>query len=133
LPPQQPEPRSSASTLRILIVEDEFLIAMELEGILQDAGFHVIGPALSVEEALERLEAERPDAAVLDVSLRGEKVTPVAEILLAMSVPFVLATAFEAADLAGEPVLAGAKNVGKPTRPGELVKVIGLLVGGEGG
>jgi DNA-binding response OmpR family regulator len=117
----------------VLVVEDEFLIAMELEGILQDAGIHVIGPALSVEEALERLEAERPDAAVLDVSLRGERVTPVAEILLAMSVPFVLATAFEAADLAGEPVLAGAKNVGKPTRPGELVKVIGLLVGGEGG
>jgi len=59
-------------TPRILIVEDEFLFVMEL-----DNGFQVLGPAANVSTALTLLRAERPDAAVLDVNLAGEWVTPV--------------------------------------------------------
>jgi DNA-binding response OmpR family regulator len=120
LPPPG-EPASASSGFRVLVVEDEFLVAMELAAVLQDAGFEVVGPAATVAFALARIHAEPPHAAILDVSLRGERVTPVAEVLLALNVPFVLASAFEAADLADEPSLAGARNLGKPTSPATLI------------
>ena len=99
---------------QILIVEDEFVIAMELALTLRSAGYEVLGPALSVSEALRMLRAERPDAAVLDVNLAGEWVTPVAEVLRAMFVPFILASGYGPTDLQAEPVLRDAVNVGKP-------------------
>jgi DNA-binding response OmpR family regulator len=102
-------------------VEDEFLIAMELDTFLKNAGYEVLGPVPNVSEALGVLAAERPDAAVLDVSLQGEWVTPVAEVLKAMSVPFILASAYSAADLQAAPVLWNATNVGKPLRSGLLL------------
>ena len=116
-----PEPPSAAPAFRVLVVEDEFLIAMELEAVLRRAGFEVIGPVSTVEAALQRIGAARPDAAVLDVSLRGEKVTPVAQVLLTLNVPFVLASAYLPADLVEEPALAAARNVGKPTPAATLL------------
>jgi DNA-binding response OmpR family regulator len=102
-------------------VEDEFLIAMELDTTLQSAGYQVLGPAYNVSAALGLLRAERPDAAVLDVALAGEWVTPVAEVLRAMSVPFILASGYGAGDLHAEPVLRDAVNVGKPLMSGILL------------
>ena len=107
-----------------MVVEDEFLIAMELSTILKNGGFEVVGPVSTVAAALDRLQSVRPDAAVLDVSLRGERVTPVAEVLLAMRVPFVLASAYLPADLAGEPSLAKARNLGKPTSATALLQAM---------
>jgi DNA-binding response OmpR family regulator len=107
---------------QILVVEDEFLIAMELDITLRSAGYHVLGPAPNVSAALGLLRAERPDAAVLDVDLAGEWVTPVAEVLRAMFVPFILASGYGAADLHAEPVLRDAVNVGKPSRSALLLK-----------
>jgi DNA-binding response OmpR family regulator len=109
-------------TTRILIVEDEFLIAMELDITLTSAGYQVLGPARNVSAALGLLRTERPDAAVLDVNLAGEWVTPVAEVLRAMFVPFILASGYGAADLQAEPVLRDAVNVGKPSRSELLLK-----------
>jgi DNA-binding response OmpR family regulator len=103
-------------------VEDEFLIAMELDITLQSAGYDVLGPAPNVNAALGLLRVERPDAAVLDVNLAGEWVTPVAEVLRAMFVPFVLASAYSPADLHAEPVLRDVVNIGKPSRPELLLK-----------
>lgn len=115
---------------RILVVEDEYLIAMELEGTLRGAGYRLIGPALDIDAALELLKVERPDAAILDVNLAGKWVTPVAEVLQAISVPFVLASGYVAADLQGQPALRDAANVGKTWRPEVLLKVLrGLLDG----
>lgn len=96
------------STALILVVEDEFLIAMELESTLESAGYQVLGPAPNVSAALAVLRTEKPDAAVLDVDLAGEWVTPVAEVLRAMSVPFILTSGYGAADLRAEPVLRDA-------------------------
>ncbi len=98
----------------ILVVEDEFLIAMELDLVLRSAGYHVLGPATSVGFALELLRQERPQAAVLDVNLGGERVTPVAEVLRAMRIPFVLASGYGPAELKEDQVLREAVNVGKP-------------------
>ncbi|WP_200937241.1 MULTISPECIES: hypothetical protein [unclassified Phenylobacterium] len=68
---------------------------------------------------MSRLAVDRPDAAVLDVSLSGERVTPVAHMLLLMQVPFVLA--FLPPDLLNEPILATAQNLGKPTSADKLL------------
>jgi DNA-binding NtrC family response regulator len=113
---------------QILVVEDEFLIAMELEHTLRRAGYEVLGPAPSVGTALELLRQERPDAAVLDVSLAGERVTPVAEVLRAMGVPFVLASGYGAAELNADPVLRDAVNVGKPSRSERLLRELAELL-----
>ena len=111
-------------TRRILVVEDEFLIAMELDITLTRAGYQVLGPAANVSAALQLLRAERPDAAVLDVNLAGEWVTPVAEVLRALFVPFILASGYGAADLHAEPVLRDAVNIGKPSRSERLLKEV---------
>ena len=76
-----------------LIVEDEFLIAMALEALLTSHGWRVLGPALSIEEALLLLRTQRPDAAVLDLNVKDRFVTPIAKVLLAWGVPFLVASA----------------------------------------
>ena len=79
---------------RVLVVEDEMLVAMVLEDQLADAGFKVVGPAFSVEEAMRLAASEPLDGAVLDINLAGEKVYPVADLLAARNVPFVYVTGF---------------------------------------
>ncbi len=119
-------------TPRILVVEDEYLIAMELDSTLRAAGYGVIGPAADVSAALSLLKAERPDAAILDVNLAGQWVSPVAEVLQAMSVPFALTSGYVAADLQAEPALRDAVNIGKTWRAEVLLTVLrNLLDGGR--
>jgi len=82
---------------RLLVVEDDYLVAMDLAEELAGHGAEVLGPAGSVEEALALVAAEsRIDAAVLDINLRNEKVYPVAEALRARNVPFVFTTGYDA-------------------------------------
>lgn len=109
---------------RILVVEDEYLIALELDAALRAAGYRVIGPIQNVDSALELLKDDRPDGAILDVNLAGEWVTPVAETLKAMSVPYILASGYVAADLQAQPVLRDAVNVGKSWRSEFLLKTL---------
>nr|WP_276573867.1 response regulator [Bradyrhizobium sp. IC3195] len=116
---------------RILVVEDEYLIALELDTQLRVAGYRVIGPVPDIDGALKLLKADRPDAAILDVNLAGEWVTPVAQALQAMSVPFILASGYVAADLQGAPVLRDAVNVGKSWRPDYLLKALRSVLEGK--
>jgi ActR/RegA family two-component response regulator len=93
------EPRADALRgRRLLVVEDEYLIAAALERALEDRGAEVVGPAGSVENALRLVEAEgdRLDGAVLDINLRDERVYPVADVLAARGVPFVFLTGYDA-------------------------------------
>lgn len=107
---------------RILVVEDEALIAMLVEDALLDAGAEVLGPAATVEEALALFESSEPEAAVLDINLAGQASTPVADALADRGVPFVVATGYGAAGLPerhrGVPVLA------KPYDPQELIETL---------
>ncbi len=98
---------------RVLVVEDEFFIAMELMSVLIDGGFEVIGPVTTVALALESIKRHQPDAAVLDVNLDGESVTPVAHLLHSLGVPFVLATSLNRADLHRDGLLSGAGECGQ--------------------
>ena len=83
--------------LRVVIVEDRELIAAKIRRALVDAGYDVIGKAPTVyAAALQLHEAERLDAAVLDIDLRGEPVYPVAELLDARWIPFIFLTGYGA-------------------------------------
>lgn len=84
---------------RILVVEDEALVAMLVEDALLDAGCTVLGPATSVEQALSLLRHNRPEAAVLDLNLSGHTSAPVADALVALGVPFLVATGYGAEGL----------------------------------
>jgi len=79
---------------RVLVVEDEMLIAMLIEELLQTLGCHVVGPVATLEKALELARSETFDAALLDVTIRGGKVYPVAEALLARGIPFAFASGY---------------------------------------
>ena len=86
---------------------------MDLEAIVLDHGWRVLGPAGSVDQALQLLNEFTPDVAVLDVNLWGQQVTPVAEALHSRGVPFVLASAYEADEIYEE-LLAQAPRSSKP-------------------
>ncbi|MFN7027646.1 MAG: response regulator [Pseudorhizobium sp.] len=121
------EDDSLQDMMSVLVVEDELFIAMELEAVLKEGGFRVLGPAATVEDALYLLGDERPDAAVLDFNLGRETVTPVALHLQSLGVPFILASASGGRELARYEVLASATNLGKPTDPGRLVQSLRTL------
>jgi CheY-like chemotaxis protein len=74
---------------RVLIIEDEFLIALFLQDALEDEGCRIVGPVGRVSEAVLLVGQGGIDAAVLDASLDGEPVTVVADALEAGNVPFV--------------------------------------------
>lgn len=112
----KPSPHSDLQGARILVVEDEALIAMELCQALEALGWEAVGPAASVEEALQRLaDAPLPDAAVLDVNLGGSLVYPLADRLQALGVPFVFCTGYERLEnhdrFAASPVFRKPVNV----------------------
>lgn len=80
---------------RVLIVEDESLVAMLLETILSDMGCAVIGPESNVGDGLRVVTGETDlDAALLDVNVAGQEVFPIAEALKARGVPFVFSTGY---------------------------------------
>ena len=78
----------------MLVVEDELMIRMLLEGMLTDLGHTVAAEAGSIEEALSLAKAAEFDVAVLDVNLNNQPITPVAEVLMARGVPFVFASGY---------------------------------------
>ena len=87
---------SSLDGKRILVVEDEALIAAMVEDMLMELGATVVGPASSIAQALVLVNSDDFDAAVLDVNIRSEQVDPIAEILMARNVPLVFATGYGA-------------------------------------
>ena len=84
----------SPAGLRVLVVEDEMLIAVLIEEMLQGLGCHVVGPVSRLDAALRLAHEEPLDAAILDVRIRGGQVYPVAEELLPRNIPFVLASGY---------------------------------------
>lgn len=79
---------------RILLVEDEPLIAAMAEDMLQELGAVVVGPAGTIEHALSLASAEQLDVALLDVNIQSSRVDPVAEVLLSRGIPVVFATGY---------------------------------------
>jgi CheY-like chemotaxis protein len=95
---------------RVLVVEDVLLVAMDIELILQSAGYEVVGPVGRLRQAVELATHEPIDAALLDLDLRGALSTPVAYALRRRGIPFAFVTGHAhtgtlPADLASQPIL----------------------------
>lgn len=116
---------------RILVVEDDMLIALLIEEGLQELGCTVIGPVGKLDAALRLASSEALDAAVLDVNIRGGPVYPVAELLGIRGIPFVLSSGY--GDWALPAALHGRPRLTKPFTRDDLETRIRLLCGGPGG
>ncbi|MDF1586129.1 response regulator [Marinimicrococcus flavescens] len=113
---------SEAEGKRLLVVEDEFLIAFDLQGLLERAGHTVVGPAGSVAEGLALAGGEMLDGALLDINLQGEKVTELANALAARGVPFLFLSGYGASEL--PPGHDGAPVLPKPFNESELLTAV---------
>jgi DNA-binding response OmpR family regulator len=107
---------------RALVVEDEFQIGLDIQSALSDAGFDVVGPIVSVDEAVEQIGLGRFDVAVLDANLNGRNAGAVAELLIERNVPFVVVSGYAREHL---PLcMAGAPLLAKPFDPTRLVALV---------
>ena len=104
---------------RILIVEDEAIVALEIAEILKEGGFCAVGPACSVAQALELLKANGCDAAVLDINLGKETSEAVAMALTQLNTPFVTVSGYSKAQKPA--AFADAPALTKPVRPDRLI------------
>ena len=111
---------------RILLVEDEPLVAMLLEDMMLDLGFDVVGPALRFDKAFELASSEQLDAAILDVNLGTCHSYPIAERLVARGVPFAFATGYGSAGVEWEERVTILR---KPFRKEVLDSVLADLLG----
>lgn len=112
--------------LKVLIAEDQAMIALDLTATLTEFGCVVLPAAPSNVKALAVLRAERPDAALLDVSLADGSVLPVAEALAAIGVPFAVLTGHDPRAI-GEPALRAAPYLAKPCGYDALRATMGQL------
>lgn len=111
---------------RILIVDDEPMIAIFLESVLVEAGFEIAGVTGNLEKALSTVESGICDAAVLDANLDGVSAAPVAAALTARGLPFLVLSGY-AADQQPEALRAG-RCLLKPADPGQLIKLLNHIV-----
>ncbi|RZI72372.1 MAG: response regulator [Pseudomonas sp.] len=113
---------SALNGQKVLVVEDETITGLMLEQILAEAGAKVIGPATTVQQALDLLKTHTPAVATLDFNLGGELSTEVANALDAMHVPFLLASAYSGLSHMDLPAAAGV--VGKPYSPESFIAAV---------
>lgn len=104
----------------ILIVEDEMLLALELQVLLEGEACAIIGPVATVDHALDVLSTQRPDAATLDLNLSGEHSAAVAGALAALSIPFIVTTGYRG--IPTEPEFGAAPLVKKPLDMADLLE-----------
>lgn len=109
---------------RILVVEDNFVLAESMRFSLEELGCTVVGPAPTAARALELLALGPVDAAVLDIDLRGRSSAPVAEELARRGTPFVFLTGYESAALLPEAFHSWTR-LSKPVDPEELARTLG--------
>ncbi len=115
---------------KVLVVEDEPLVAMMIEDMLTDLGYTVVGPAMQLADGLRLAETAQFDAAVLDINLNGARSFPVADVLQARGIPFLFATGYgggEALEGRQEPVIQ------KPYQMERLAEMLTALTQGSEG
>ena len=112
-----------APRMRVLVVEDDALIALDITRQLTNAGFQVVGPAVSVTRALKLIGEHGCDIAVLDVNL-GDRETsePIAQELRTRATPFIVLSGYARDEHA--PAFAGAPILSKPASPSELIAAL---------
>jgi len=105
--------RDALAGLRILIVEDEMLVAMLIEQMLQELRCEIIGPVSTVEGAIAAVRRHRLDGVLLDMNLQGESSSAAADELLNRAVPFLLVTGYAISER-DPPAFVSASRMKKP-------------------
>jgi CheY-like chemotaxis protein len=116
------QPGRLPSGLRVLLVEDEFMVALLLETELATLGCEIIGPIGRLDRALEIAQREALDVAILDVNINGKEVYPVAEALAARDIPFVFVSGYGRQGLRAP--YGDRPTLQKPFRVDDLVAVL---------
>ena len=120
-------PERTLCDCRILVVEDEYMLADELRTELGDADAIVLGPVGTVEDALNLIRAEADiDGAIVDMNLRGEMAFPVADLLAERGVPFLFATGYDEATIPAR--FAEVVRCEKPISMSRVIRAIGRAV-----
>jgi CheY-like chemotaxis protein len=112
---------------RVLLVEDEFVVALMVEELLRDAGFVVVGPVPRLQEAVQAACALEIDIALLDVDLGGLLVFPAAEALAERGIPFIFMTNYMSHALPKK--FRDRPNMEKPFLPARLLGTIATALG----
>lgn len=110
---------------RVLVVEDEYLVAMLVEEMLEGFGYEVAQVAATLEAALNAATNASFDVAILDINLNGNPSAPVAEVLTARGIPFIFATGYGSAGLDNR--YAGTPTLQKPFYEDDLKQVLGVI------
>ena len=119
-------PENGLSGRRVLVVEDEYFLADEIDRALRAAGAAVLGPVPSVEAALGLMQTgELPDIATIDINLGGEMAYPVADELLARGVPFLFTTGYDQTSLPERH--AAVRRLEKPVEARTILHELGRL------
>jgi DNA-binding NarL/FixJ family response regulator len=116
---------------RVLLVEDEFLVAMDVESMLERAGCAAIGPAARLEQAMTLARGEAIDAAVLDVNLNGTPVFPVAKALSERGIPFLFTTGCDGASI--PPAFQAVPRLQEPFGEDDLIHGLKAVMNGRAG
>ena len=114
---------------RVLVVEDEVMVAMLIGDMLTDLGCEVAATAARLEQAVRLAEEGAFDLAVLDVNLAGQATHAVAEALRARRIPFVLATGYGASRI--DRAYDGAPVLPKPFQENDLARAIAHIFGSD--
>jgi CheY-like chemotaxis protein len=120
-------PTKDGRAPRILVAEDEFLVALETETVLTELGCAVVGPASTYKQAEAMARTEQFDAAIVDVNLRGIEIYPIADIIAARGIPFAFATGFSAEGLA--PAHRHRPRLQKPFHGDQMREILRVLLG----
>lgn len=119
---QPPDPMLADVKCRVLVIEDEPLVSMEIETSLSTAGHRVIGPAQNFETGAELAANEEIDVALLDVNLSGAAVDDIAAVLARRNIPFGFVTGYGRAAL--PPRFKDCPCLGKPFSPVQLLELV---------
>jgi two-component SAPR family response regulator len=114
--------------LRVLVVEDELMVAIMIEQALRRADCVLVGPVPRIAKAIEMARSEPIDVALLDVNLAGERVFPVADVLIERAVPFVFLTGYASGVVPS--AYANRNILGKPFTPATLYRTLEAAIAG---
>ena len=118
---------ASSARPHVLVVEDEFLVALDLCAVIADAGCAVVGPVPTVDQALALLSRIELVGAFLDENLRGASVAPLARRLAERAIPFVVVSGY-ARSISPDPLLRAAPRIGKPASPRDVCDALSGFV-----
>ncbi|MXP48299.1 response regulator [Altererythrobacter luteolus] len=117
---------TAADKTLALVVDDEALIAYDLSTTVESLGYDVMGPALSLDEAMSLVDEQTPDVALLDINIAGDLVWPLARRLITTDCQIVFISAKNChAELAGE--FSGAQFIDKPASQTEICEALSTV------